>query len=266
MSSASKFLYLLGENLMDAARISPTFPLRHVAAMRGKPFRVSVPGAGEFELRPHSSDASTVRQVFRKREYDISGFPQWPDIERHYHALLAAGKTPLIVDAGANIGAASIWFAAAFPKAVVVAVEPDAANAAACRVNIAQHPSIRLVEAAIGATPGFVEMSNPTHEAWAVQTSRSDVAGAGVKICTIPELVASVPGAELFIVKIDIEGFESDLFSNATEWVGNTKVIFIEPHDWMSSTQGSSHSFQRTMGSAGFDVLISGENLTYVRP
>ena len=130
-------------------------------------------------------------------------------------------------------------------------MEPDAANAAACRVNIAQHPSIRLVEAAIGASLGFVVLSNPEQEAWAVQTSRSEAADAGVKICTIAELVATAPGAELFIVKIDIEGFESDLFSSGTEWVGNTKVIYIEPHDWMAKTRGSSHSFQRTMGAAG---------------
>lgn len=267
MPSASRLLYLIGENFKDAARLDLTFPLRHVAAMRGKPFRVRVPVGGAFELRPHSSDASTIRQVFRHREYDISRFPQWPGVQQHYRELVAAGKTPLIVDAGANIGAASIWFAAAFPQAVVIAVEPDAANAAACRVNIAGHPSIRLVEAAIGAAPGFVVLSNPGHEAWAVQTSRADAPDAGgVKICTIPELVASVPAAELFIAKIDIEGFESDLFASGTDWVGDAKLIYIEPHDWLPTTRGSSHSFQRTMGAAGFDVLISGENLAYVRP
>jgi FkbM family methyltransferase len=266
MPSAARVLYLIGENLLDAARINLAFPLRHVAALRARPFRVRVPGAGAFELRPRSSDASTVRQVFRQREYDISRYPQWPGVQRHYRALLAAGKVPLIVDAGANIGAASIWFAGVFPEAAVVAVEPDAGNAAACRVNIAGHPTIRLVEAAIGASPGHVTLSNPAHEAWAVQTSRTGESGAGVPICTIPELVAGVPGAELFIAKIDIEGFESDLFSGGTEWIGQAKVIYIEPHDWLETTRGSSHSFQRTMGTAGFDLLISGENLAYVRP
>ena len=266
MPSAVKLIHLVGQNLKDAARINLKFPLRHIAAARGRAFRVYVPGAGLLELRPHSSDASTIRQVFRDQEYDISVFPQWPDVQRHYRLLLAEGKTPLIVDAGANIGAASIWFAECFPEAVVVAVEPDAANAAACRKNIARHPTIRLVEAAIGATPGFVALSNPQQQAWAIQTSRSDESDVGVRICTIPELVMTEPRAELFIVKIDIEGFESDLFSSETEWVLKTKVIYIEPHDWMGTARGSSHSFQRTMGKAGFDLLISGENLTYVRP
>lgn len=266
MSAATRVLFLVGQNLLDAARINIRFPLRHIAALRGQPFRVRVPGAGMLELRPHSSDASTVRQVFRDREYDISRYPQWPDVQKHYRSLLADGKTPLIVDAGANIGAASIWFAESFPGAVVVAVEPDAANAAACRINIAPHENIRLVEAAIGASPGFVVLSNPQQQEWAVQTSRVEGSEAGVRICTIPGLVTTVPGAELFIVKIDIEGFEADLFSSGTEWVKNAKVIYIEPHDWMGTARGSSHSFQRTMGEAGFDVLISGENLTYVRP
>jgi hypothetical protein len=73
-----------------------------------------------------------------------------------------------------------------------------------------------------------------------------------------------VPSGELLIAKIDIEGFESDLFAADTDWIDQTTVLIIEPHDWMLPGQGSSRTFRAAMGPE-FDMLVSGENLVFVR-
>ena len=39
----------------------------------------------------------------------------------------------------------------------------------------------------------------------------------------------------------------------------------IEPHDWLLPGSGTSTDFQKAMAERGFDLLISGENLLYVR-
>lgn len=39
--------------------------------------------------------------------------------------------------------------------------------------------------------------------------------------------------ADPFIVKVDIEGFEADLFSANTQWVGRTPIIITELHNWL---------------------------------
>jgi hypothetical protein len=69
----------------------------------------------------------------------------------------------------------------------------------------------------------------------------------------------------LFCVKIDIEGFESDVFASNTEWLDDVTVVLVEPHDWMLPGQGSSRTMQVAMAARPFEMLISGENLIYVR-
>jgi hypothetical protein len=71
--------------------------------------------------------------------------------------------------------------------------------------------------------------------------------------------------ARLFIAKIDIEGFEDDLFSDNTRWVDDVEVIIIEPHDWLFPGTGTSRNFQRAISKRPFEVVISGENLVYIR-
>ena len=49
------------------------------------------------------------------------------------------------------------------------------------------------------------------------------------------------------IIKIDIEGFEDELFKKNTEWLDKFKIIIIELHDWMKPYNKKSYNFQRSM-------------------
>jgi len=250
-------------NIGDFCELGALFPIRHLAAVIGLPsFSLNVHGAGKLTMRSRSSDASVVRQVFRTKEYDLSRFPQSADIQQQYEAILARGKTPIIIDAGANMGASAVWFSRQFPAARIIAIEPEPGNAAACRRNIRNAPNVRLVEAGLGGAPGAIEMSTGSQE-WAFQSTR---AGAGgVKLVTIPELMAAEPDGQLFITKIDIEGFESDVFAANVGWLDETFVVIVEPHDWMLPAKGTSRPMQIEMAARPFELLISGENLVYVR-
>ena len=226
------------------------------------PDRASVAGIGTVWLRPGTTDDEVFRQVFSGREYELRSLRRYAAILAHHDAMLAAGRTPVIVDAGANIGAASLWFSAAFPRAHVVAVEPDAGNAAMCRRNCTGRPAIDVVEAAIGSMPGGVTLHNPSGKAWAPRSERS--AGGEIRIVTIPDMVAAVPNGRLFIAKVDIEGFESDLFAANTGWIDDIAVLIIELHDWMRPGGGTSFALQQAMAERRFEIVISGENLVYI--
>lgn len=213
---------------------------------------------GNLFYRKGDSDLDTFWQVFKNHEYDLSPFQQQRAVQAAYEAALKAGRTPLIIDAGANVGAASVWFATQFPSARVLAVEPDPKNAAICRLN-ASGRSIEVVEAAIGATAGSVSVL-PTDASWGIRTMR----GGEIPVVTMADLIGRIPNATLLLVKIDIEGFESDLFSAATDWISTATAIFVEPHDWMLPGERTSRSFRQAIGSE-FDMLIAGENLLFVR-
>ncbi len=92
------------------------------------------------------------------------------------------------------------------------------------------------------------------------------VSGAGgLAATTVPEILANNDAADLFLVKIDIEGFEADLFEDNIAWLDQVRVVIIEPHDWMLPGAGTSRNFQRAMLERDFEMVISGENLAYIR-
>ena len=236
---------------------------RHLDAVLGRGLtRLHLKRMGPFAIRPRTSDWEVVHQVFVDRQYDLAMFAQDAWIRAEYERILASGRTPLIVDLGANIGASALWYAMAYPDARVVAVEPDRSNADLCRRNTAGH-NVEVLTAAVGATPGYVSVSGDDEEKWATRTARDD--HGSTRICLVNDIVSEVPNATLFIVKVDIEGFESDLFSGNTEWVQQAAAVIIEPHDWMMPGAATSRPFQRLFGALDRDLLIRGENLVYVR-
>ena len=255
----------ISRNLKDGSELGLTFPLRHISGLLGRKYHVtSIKRAGTVRIRPKSSDAQAFVDIFRYKTYDLSRCGQSPRVRETYQRILDAGQIPLIIDAGANVGAASIWFSRQFPQARILAVEPDADNAEVCRLNTRDLPNIKVIEAAIGSEHGWASLRNPEDQAWTLQTMRNK--DGRIAVCTIPELVlVERQPAKIFLVKIDIEGFEDDLFAKSVDWVDEAEVIIIEPHDWLFPEKGKSRNFQKAMASRSFEIAISGDSLIYFR-
>lgn len=253
----------IATNIEDVRHFGPSILLRHLPLhARGRPVTASVKGIGPVQIRGGTSDIACLRQIFIEREYDLSHPLLLHDrIQAHYHSLLAQGVVPVIADIGANIGAASLWFRAHFPESAIVAVEPDPENADMLKRNLQFDSNCHIIEAAIGSRAGHVSLEN-AGEGWAVRTQRSS---EGIKVVTVDEVVATVGGGKPFIIKIDIEGFESDLFSENLDWISRSYAVMIEPHDWMLPGQMTSRSFQQAMACHPFEMFIRGENILYVR-
>ena len=250
-------------HVKDLLTLGLPYQARHLHRHDDAEFRVRIKHVGALTLRPRTADAAVVSQVFSWRQYDLSQFPQHAHIDRAYRSIIDRGRRPLILDLGANKGASARWFAREYPQADIVAVEPDSDNARMCRLNTAGHP-VEVITAAIGSTPGRVSLATPHATATLSYTTTRSTDG-GVPIVTIGQILADRPTHELFIVKIDIEGFEEDLFAADTDWVQHASAILIEPHDWKFPDRDTSHNLQKTMGGLPFQLLLSGENLVYVR-
>lgn len=249
-------------HVKDLLTLGLPYQSRHLHRHDDAEFLVQIKNVGALTLRPGTADAAVVSQVFSWHQYDLSRFPQHAHITRAYRDIIDRGNRPLILDLGANNGASARWFAREYPHADIVAVEPDSGNARMCRLNTAGYP-VEVLTAAIGSTPGRVSLDNPHAATLSYTTTRSS--DGSVPIVTIGQILAERPAHELFIVKIDIEGFEEDLFAANTDWARQTSVILIEPHDWKFPDRNTSHNLQKTMGQLPFHVLLSGENLVYVR-
>ena len=252
----------LAKCFLDAVYLGPSFPLRHVSALAGRRLHhTRLRRGGPIALRPKTSDAETFIDIFRRGAYDFSWLKQYERVLQAHRRIRASGRSPVIVDAGANVGAATLWFCETFPEVKIYAIEPDADNAEVLRLNTRRRPNVEVVEAAIGCREGSVSLHNPDKQAWAIQTERD--AGGPVAVVTIPSLLKR--NEALFLVKIDIEGFESDLFQSNLDWLDDVEVVIIEPHDWMHPGAGTSRNFQHAMLDRSFEMIISGENLIYLR-
>jgi FkbM family methyltransferase len=216
---------------------------------------VRIPGTShEVSLRLRGSDYAAFSQVFLAREYDS---PNLPD-----HAAA-------IVDLGANIGLASLFFGLRYPHTRILAVEPDTGNFAALTANTAPlRGRIRCQLAAAWNADG--EISLHTRGAagqpllpWAVQVSEMP-GQSQVKSCTVPTLLDLSAFAEVDILKVDIEGAELEIFShNALAWLPRVKLIIVETHDRFRP--GSEAAVRHAL-AAGFEELPpNGENLFFRR-
>ncbi|SON56390.1 methyltransferase, FkbM family [Hartmannibacter diazotrophicus] len=259
----NKCIRKIGQNIKDVFSLGPSFLKYYLSAFsRNGVYKVSIKNFGDMYIRHDNSDIDVIRQVFRYREYDIKR-PQFlrRRIEEKYKSIVDSGGTPIIVDAGANIGASSVWFAKTYPEAVIVAIEPDPENAKLLRINTERFPNCKVLEAAIGAESGFVSLIE-NKLGWAVQTERSET---GIKIVTMNDAFEASGADTPFMVKIDIEGFEKDLFQSNLDWLNSIYILIVEPHDWMLPGQLSSSTLQKAIAAHDFELFLVGENIVYVK-
>jgi FkbM family methyltransferase len=227
----------------------------------GPPRSIRVPDVPRpIWLREGTSDFEIMEQIFLRREYDFAEWPaQHAAIQQRYAELLDAGKVPVIVDGGANIGLASVWFALRYPRAVVYAVEPEPRNFAMLRRNTAPYGNVTPVSAGISDRVTRVRLHNPADEPWACQTEED--AQGDVGTVTIPDLLAESPNAAPLIVKVDIEGYETRLFRSNTAWADEMPLVVFEMHDWLFAWRGTGHAMLRCLTRQPRDYLVRGENI-----
>jgi FkbM family methyltransferase len=201
--------------------------------------------------------------VFSDRSYDLTRFPQHRRIDAAFRDILDSGRKPVIVDCGANVGASACWFALQYPEAEIVAIEPDPENAALCRKNVQRYGNVRVVEAAVGSSAGHVQLFYNGR----AEGTRAERSGGGVAIITVPEAIRLAgEDTALLIAKIDIEGFESDLFERNTEWAETAPVVMIELHDWRFPGQRTSKNALRVLSATDHEiVVVGGDTLAFVR-
>jgi FkbM family methyltransferase len=203
-------------------------------------------------------DFNVLRQIFVEHGYDTRIHP---DVGARYDAIIESGKTPLIIDCGANSGMATRYFVDTFPGARAVAIEPDRENLdLARRNNPSGNVDFRL--AGVSAHPGRARLDRENLENWGYQTELSDT--GDIEMVTINSVVGDHHDCEPFLIKIDIEGFESDLFSANTDWIDRFPVIIIELHDWMLPGTCNSQNFLRAMAGRNRDFILRGENIVSV--
>ena len=201
-------------------------------------YRVSYLSEGAYQL--------LLREIFFKGEYQFS----------------STTDSPLIVDCGANIGLAMLFFKRLYPKARVLCFEAEPVTASVLRKNVEQNHLLDvtvhnlMLSGAEGDFPfytgvdeaGILSMSaNPNR----VSNHREIIVKAG-------RLSRYIEG-QVELLKLDVEGTESDVMMDLKS-SGKLPLIrrmIIEYHHKIGGQSSSLAGFLLLLEEAGFEYQLT---------
>jgi FkbM family methyltransferase len=172
-------------------------------------------------LRLRTSDVSVFRQVLVTREYE-SPFRLSPRV---------------IIDAGANIGLTSVFYANQYPESSIVAIEPEASNFQMLRKNTAPYKNVRAIHAALWKDNREIDLMDPNSGHYGFRTleqQKTELASGdneSVQGMTLDRIMADLKIGHVDILKLDIEGSEKEVFETSAGWIDEVETIVVELHD-----------------------------------
>lgn len=212
--------------------------------------RVRIPDqpSRRVELRLGTSDLEVFREVFCRREFDIR--PLEPP--RH------------IIDAGANAGFSTLYFALKYPDARILAVEMEPSNFHQLLRNITGMTNVTPIQAALWDSPSVLHIVDPGKGKWAF--SAAEAAGTGsesnrgtVRGVTVAGLMTRMETSRIGILKLDIEGGEREVLRASAGWIDNVDCLIVELHDRL--VDGCSKAFEDAVRDLDIDRECRGEKL-----
>lgn len=160
--------------------------------------------------RAGTSDAALIYSILlreRKSEYALPA-----------RVSLDPAGVRVVLDIGANIGIAALYFARSFPNAAVHAFEPDPGNVEVLRANAAGEPRLQVHPFALGAEDGELELFDSDDPA-----NRGGFSGYGqginrarskkVPLRHAGRALAALGIARADVIKIDTEGAEWEILT-----------------------------------------------------
>lgn len=209
----------------------------------------------KVEIRMNTSDEDVFYQVFMQEEYSFA--------LKLIKMYLPQDKRLNLLDIGANIGLASIYFANKCNIGEIIAIEPDPDNFSQLEKNlIGNELKATLINKALWSSDTFLEFGKIRDgRSWAVSVKETikKTNNSTVSI-TFKSIIQANRLERIDILKIDIEGAERTLLdkkSGFKEALLITKMIAIELHDEFVSRI----EFSDLLMNTGFLLYSKGETL-----
>ena len=200
-------------------------------------------------LRPNTSDVTTFKHIFVHGDYkfDINPEPQ------------------TIIDAGANIGLASVYFTNKYPQARIIAIELAPSNFEQLLKNTGNYANIKAVNAGLWHRNETLKFKEEGVSPWGYKVENEiEEECISVPGITMDEIIEKHNINLIDILKVDIEGAEVELFSqNFENWLPNVRCLVIETHD--RSREESTKTVVNALSRYNFSSRGQvGENLVFI--
>lgn len=152
-----------------------------------------------------------------------------------YNDFYTPKPNPTILDCGANIGVSVLRYKALYPKAHVIAFEPDPTIYKVLAKNVQQNQlaDVQTIQAAVWTEQTelqFYSYRNNNSQSGHLNYDSSDnlVARDLINVPTIS--LADYLDEPVDLLKLDIEGAERDVLRTCAPKLGNVQQIMLEVH------------------------------------
>jgi len=198
--------------------------LKKIIDNRNRPEKVGDFFCKEYnDLKIYTHDIACIdrafNQIFINNVYDFN----------------CAVDNPLIIDAGANIGLAVLFWKQKYPKARIIAFEPSKMAFKSLQKNVKENnlTDVTCINKALSNVEGICQFTTNEIISGSLNVDKNLSTNYEVKTTTLgPYLKEKVD-----FLKIDIEGAEKLIFNDIKDNIAMLNYIFLEYHSFLNETQ-----------------------------
>jgi FkbM family methyltransferase len=201
--------------------------------------------------------------TIRMLDYDIrysdllSFCPQWQDIfVKRVLAFESASPSPRILDCGANVGLASLFFSRLYPAARITAFEADPSLFQMLDANLKANgaAAVETRHAAIWTSTGTLTFRCEGSDSGMVDSLPGAVDGASTTVPSLRlrDLLEEEP---VDLMKLDIEGAEDVVLADCEPMLHRVEALVMDLHEFDAATRQAPRVLER-LTRAGFTYAV----------
>ncbi|MDD5570031.1 MAG: FkbM family methyltransferase [Bacteroidales bacterium] len=174
--------------------------------------------------------------------------------EKEIYKFPSGSKKPKILDCGANIGLSVIYFKKLFPDARITAFEPDPLIFKILKNNIDSFNfnDVELIQKGLSNNEGECFFHQEGADSGKIINENYDC-NSKIKIKTTR--LKNYLSEPIDLLKIDIEGMETEVIADSKDLLYNVKYIFVEYHSFRNQKQ-TLHILIGILADAGFRLHL----------
>jgi FkbM family methyltransferase len=173
-------------------------------------------------------------------------------LQRQYH-FTSENKSPVIIDCGANIGIATLYFKKMYPASKIICIEADPSVAELLKKNITQNNIQNtevIVAAAWNSTGETLEFGSAGADAGSLFSSENKIK---VPTTRLRDLI--LEKGKIDLLKMDIEGAETIVLEDCAGHLQMVERIFVEYHSYTGQKQDLDRLLQ-ILSNGGFRYFM----------
>lgn len=185
---------------------------------------------------PRYVEVETDLPGFLFKVPDAASFlASWEEIyDREIYRFIPSSESPRIIDCGANVGVSCLYFKENYPNARITAFEPDSKIFSYLRENLAgvKTADIELIEKGVWSSETVLRFQSEGADAGRIdETNETNT----VKISTVR--LRDYLNEPVDLLKMDIEGAETNVILDIAPALGNVRNLFVEYHSFVAQPQ-----------------------------